>query len=118
MTQEMKPYQVMEWHRGELIPLKETNAQGKKGKGKIVKITDATAEIMNLDFDAKGGNRIKYVLAEEIKVKVKEKVKDAIDPDIIKKTKALQAKYVEVIGKKPFHGWDIETLTKKIKEHK
>ncbi|AHE56017.1 hypothetical protein [Sphingomonas sanxanigenens] len=31
---------------------------------------------------------------------------------------ALRDTYKQVIGKQPFHGWDAETLAKKIEEHR
>lgn len=31
---------------------------------------------------------------------------------------ALRAEYQEVVGKRPFHGWDAETLREKIEEAK
>lgn len=31
---------------------------------------------------------------------------------------ALRVTYKEVLGKQPFHGWDAETLAKKIEEHR
>ena len=30
----------------------------------------------------------------------------------------LVEEYIEVVGKKPFHGWDAETLKEKIEEEK
>ncbi|MBN7777768.1 hypothetical protein JYP49_14300 [Nitratireductor aquimarinus] len=32
--------------------------------------------------------------------------------------KALRARYVKVVGKKPYHGWDADTLRTKIAEAK
>lgn len=31
---------------------------------------------------------------------------------------ALRATYLEVVGKRPFHGWDADTLIAKIAEHR
>jgi len=118
MDKKVRLFQVMEWHRGEFIPLKVTNAQGEKGKGKTVRITQETADQMNLDFneDYRKGVQIKYVLMEE---KGSDPKKDAMP---IKEMDAglqdLREKYKKVIGKNAFWKWNAEELTKKINEHK
>jgi ribosome-binding protein aMBF1 (putative translation factor) len=107
----------MEWHRGEFIPLKTTTPQGKKGKGKVVTITQDTADQMNQDFSKKRGVgvKIKYIaLEEKAKKEKKAKKKESLVPDAT--LKDLQAKYQEVFKKKAYYGWNAEELTKRINE--
>jgi alpha-L-fucosidase len=59
---EQKKYKVEEFHRGEWIALEGKDQKGKKTGQRIVKITEDTAEVMNMD-SAKTKER--YVLLEE-----------------------------------------------------
>ena len=103
---DQKHYRMMEFHRGELIPVKTTLPNGKKGGDRIVKISPESAKEMNRDFSEKRnvGTKIKYVLIDE-----KEK-----DEELTK----LQEKYKEVVGKKAYHAWSKEELQERIKNHK
>jgi len=103
----------MEWHRGELIPMKATKPDGSKGSDRVVKITQESADQLNADFSEKRGQglKIKYVLADE---KPKKEKKETIGDDSSKKD--LKAKYKELSGKNAYHGWSSEDLTEKINE--
>lgn len=111
MQQEQKTYKVMEWHRGEFIPLKATNPDGSKGDDKTVKITSESADELNRNFSKKRGQgvQIKYILSEE-QPKNKKEVSSG--------KKELQDEYKEVSGKKPYHAWTEEELIEKINQHK
>ena len=61
---ESNRYKVEELHRGEWIPLEGKDENGKKTGQKVIKISDETAETMNID-SAK--TRIRYVLEGEKK---------------------------------------------------
>lgn len=50
-----------EYHRGEWIPLQSTDEKGQKLGQKIVKISDETAETLNLDAKL---TKIRYVLSD------------------------------------------------------
>jgi len=103
MESKRKSFLVMEWHRGEFIPLKTTDAEGKKGEGKVVKITQETANEMNRDFSKKRGQgvQIKYIDADKKAKKKEKKAKkeNIVDPEVLKD---LKVKYKEAFGKKPF----------------
>lgn len=115
MENKQRLFKVMEWHRGEFIPLKTTNSDGTKGADKVVKITEESAEMLNADFSEKRGQglKIKYILADE---KPKKEKKETLGDDSTKKD--LQAIYSELSGKKPYHAWTVEELTEKINELK
>lgn len=57
------------------------------------------------------GNSADIAFKEEIKEQVNVAVKDEQDRD------AVVAEYTEKVGKKPFGGWDIETIKQKQAEH-
>lgn len=105
LAKNYKIYAVEEKHRGKWQPLIADD-----DKPKTVPLTEETAESMNIDKDTLG---IRYVLAKSSKEdKTEEKDEnEQTDLDVIK------ARYEEVVGKKPFHGWDIDTLKEKIAEH-
>jgi hypothetical protein len=112
MEQKQKTFRVMEWHRGEFIPLKSTKPDGTKGEDRIVKITEESADVLNADFSELRGQglKIKYLPLEKGKVAKK----DTIADDDVKKD--LAAKYKELAGTKAYHAWTAEELTDKINE--
>jgi len=95
----------MEWHRGEFIPLKVTTPDGKKGEGKTVKITQESADQLNLDFSkTRGvGVQVKYVL---------------VDEDQETELSELAKEYQQLSKKKAYHGWDAKKLRELINELK
>lgn len=107
MKENQKLFQMMEWHRGELIPVKSTDAQGKKSKDRIVKITQSEADELNRDFDIRRGmgTKVKYVEVEG------QKTEPQNGEDELKKWRGI---YEEKIGKKPYYAWTVEQLIEKI----
>ena len=100
-------YGVEEKHRGEWQEL----LLGKGKPQKIVRITERQAEIMNAQS---AYSNLRYVKKEENNKSKKEEPKDeVVDQEELNK---VREEYEEVIGKKAFHGWDVETLRQKIAE--
>lgn len=89
---EQKKYKVEEYHRGEWIPLEGKDEKGEKTGQKIVKITEETAEIMNIDSQK---TRIRYVLDQNSK-KSNPYVLDG--PDFYKMSKAEQEEVAQGFG--------------------
>lgn len=100
-------YGVEEKHRGEWQEL----LLGKGKPQKIVRITERQAEIMNAQSDY---TKLRYVKKEESKKAKKDEPKEpVVDQEELNK---VREEYEEVMGKKAFHGWDVETLRQKISE--
>jgi hypothetical protein len=95
-----KKFKVEEFYKNKWQPCM-VNHKGKEIQ-KVVKITQDEAD---------SNNRYKT----EYKLRYVEDVEEVVD-DSEKKT--LVEEYIEVVGKKPFHGWDAETLKEKIEEEK
>ena len=111
-------FQVMEWHRGEFIPVKTTDAQGKKGEAKIVKITQESADELNRDFSTVRGQgvKIKYVEVEE---KAKKESKPTTDSAVVdEELKKWRVIYEDKMGKKPYYAWSVEELQEKMESKK
>lgn len=124
MESKKKKFRVMEWHRGEFIPLKTVTPKGVRGEGKVVKITQETADQMNLDFSKVRGVGVKIKYIEEVKKDKKEKKAkkskkaESPKPEVVlgESLKETQERYQMVFGKKAYYGWDQEELTKRINE--
>ena len=93
-------FKVEEFYKSKWQPCMVSH-KGKEAQ-KIVKITQDDADSMN-----------KYSI--EYKLRYIEVVEEVVDDS---EKKALVEEYIEVVGKKPFHGWDIEALKEKIEEEK
>jgi hypothetical protein len=103
LAKNYKVYAVEEKHRGKWQPLIAEN-----DKPKQITITEETAEVMNIDSEAEG---IRYVLAKgSAKSEPVKDENEQTDLDVIKE------RYEAVVGKKPYHKWDIDTLKEKIAE--
>lgn len=111
MKENQKLFQMMEWHRGDMIPVKSTDAQGNKSKDRIVKITQSEADELNRDFDTRRGmgTKVKYVEVEGQKTATA--TTSNADDGELKKWRAI---YEEKIGKKPYYAWTVEQLMDKI----
>lgn len=107
LAKNYKVYAVEEKHRGKWQPL-----MAEDDKPKMVSITEETADAMNIDQDSQG---IRYV---EKKGSQKENKKEEKDENEQTDLDVIKARYEEVVGKKPYHKWDIDTLKEKIAEHK
>lgn len=100
-------YGVEEKHRGEWQEL----LLGKGKPQKIVRITERQAEIMNAQS---AYSNLRYVKkAKKDEPKNDEPKDEVVDQEELNK---VREEYEEVMGKKPFHGWDVETLRQKITE--
>lgn len=97
---------IEEFHRGEWTPLMGKDKNGKKVQ-RYAKITEDEAESMNVYSKERA---IRYV-KEEAKTETNETKEEKSLEDIKKE-------YEVIAEKKPFHGWDAETLLEKIKEIK
>lgn len=121
MNQVRKKFRLMEWHRGEFIPLKVTNPDGTKAEdGKVVSITQESADELNKDFSTlrNHGTKIKYVALDEPKAVKAEEPATVNESDDVSDKKELQKLYQEVIGKRPSYAWSVEELEKRIAEAK
>lgn len=108
-------YLIEECHREEWQPLW---LQGSNNKvQRRVFITDDEAEIMNVNSSI---THLRYVKAEKIDVKAIEVIAEEVKVEevVVDEKAQAVADYVEEFGKKPFHGWDSETLREKINANK
>lgn len=82
-------YNVEEKHRGDWQPLISTDKDGEKAGQKTVKITEETAETMNIDAEKVG---IRYVKASD------SKDDSNLEKDIMKMSKAEQEEKAKELG--------------------
>ena len=111
---------VEELHRGKWQPL-ISEKKGKEQQRRVF-ITEAEAEIMNVN-DALTG--IRYVKADSKAEKIEVEETEDVDTVVANEStnveetiETVKAEYTKVTGKKPFHGWGIETIKEKIKASK
>jgi len=112
---EIKKFSVEEYHRGEWQPL----MVGEKGSKvqKVIQTYQHYVDTLNLDADAQLKESSKTKLFRYVEVKVGKKAKkEKVDVKDKSELEALRAEYKEVIGKKAYAGWDIETLKDKIEK--
>lgn len=104
-----KTYRVMEWHRGELVPIMTKDKNGKKVE-KTVFVDEQSADELNRDFSSKvrQGSKIKYVLKEENSFEYEKAkkpelidflVKNEIEHDETEKVDELRKKIEKFLGK-------------------
>lgn len=103
-------YTVEERHRGKWQPIIADN-----GKEKTVFITEDSANELNAYSDE---TEERYVKGDKKESKKDDSSKNEGSKDSKNDLDAIKAEYEEVVGKKPFHGWDAATLKDKIKEAK
>lgn len=86
-------YNVEEKHRGDWKPLISTDKDGKKAGQKTVKITEETAETMNIDAEKVG---IRYVKASDSKDDSKDD--SNVEKDVMKMSKPEQEAKAQELG--------------------